>query len=364
MFADEFEQIILENNYTKFIVENIDIDVRVYVLRDKNNAYRQLIVLNHEKGKRMGGNFLEEFATQIADVLYKKGATKVNTFCLILTNDPSVEMNYGKEDSKVKNYEDCKYPYWIVDTKNRRLMIFENQPEDFYGLKTLVENMLEGRVKAKGSKQPFIPVVTILLVIINVCAFIALEIKGSTLDVDFMYKMGALSPESIIEKHEVYRVLFAMFMHFGFEHLVSNMFMLVVLGYFVEKAVKGLPYLIMYLVSGAIGSMVSSSIMYNNGQSETVCAGASGAVYGIMGVYLVLMVLYVLRVPPQIRKAEMINTLVRIAIVVGLTVSVSFYDKGIDVTAHVAGMISGVVISILWILIILRRASIISINKE
>ena len=73
-----------------------------------------------------------------------------------------------------------------------------------------------------------------------------------------------------------------MFMHFGLMHILNNMVVLGAVGQIVEKAMGHVKLLITFLVSGMCGSVLSYIVMlYNN--DFAVSAGASGAIFGLVG---------------------------------------------------------------------------------
>ena len=72
--------------------------------------------------------------------------------------------------------------------------------------------------------------VTMLLIGLNVLFFLYLEIAGSSEDVYFMYEHGALFAPAVTEQGEYYRLVTAMFMHFGIHHIMNNMIVLFAIG--------------------------------------------------------------------------------------------------------------------------------------
>ena len=86
---------------------------------------------------------------------------------------------------------------------------------------------------------------------------------------------------AVIEDGEYYRLLTAMFMHFGISHLVNNMIVLFALGDNLERALGHVKYLILYLFSGIGANWIS--MMIGNKDPMVVSAGASGAIFGVIG---------------------------------------------------------------------------------
>ena len=232
-------------------------------------------------------------------------------------------------------------------------MIFENQPDDFCGLYKSMEIALnsvdedEKKETSFLSKVRMFPYATTLLIILNVAYFIYLEMIGSTLDSNFMLKHGASNPQKILNGGEYYRLVTSMFMHFGIEHILGNMFMLAVLGDKIEKKVKTIPFLFMYLSTGLIAGIVSCA----NSTGDVVGAGASGAIYGILGVYIIVTMVEILQIPVERRIGTLKSGVIRVILVVVLTMSDALIDSSVDVTAHIAGLIAGLIIARLWFLV-------------
>ena len=131
--------------------------------------------------------------------------------------------------------------------------------------------------------------VTFWIILVNFLVFIWLEIIGDTLNPKFMFDHGAMYWKSVIEDGEYYRLFTCMFIHFGFDHLLGNMFSLFIMGYIVEKIMGKVRFATIYFVSGITASIVSLAYHYRI-EDYSVCAGASGAIYGVMGALLVIFI--------------------------------------------------------------------------
>ena len=99
-------------------------------------------------------------------------------------------------------------------------------------------------------------IVTIMLLACNVLVFLIMELMGDTNDTEFMLKMGAAWPPYIMDG-QYWRLLTSTFMHFGFEHIMNNMLVLVCAGPILEKALGHVKYLLLYLLAGVGGSTLS-----------------------------------------------------------------------------------------------------------
>lgn len=177
---------------------------------------------------------------------------------------------------------------------------------------------------------------TIGIAAINIAVFLVLECTGNTENGAWMLKAGAMYVP-LFESGQYYRVITSMFLHFGFHHLVNNMFMLFVLGSQVELETGKLRFLCIYMLSGIGGNLFS---MLNEIQTAdyAVSAGASGAIFGMVGDLLYI----------AIRNGGRIGSMTWKGILVMILVT-SYYGvttSGIDVMAHIGGLICGFISSI------------------
>lgn len=176
-----------------------------------------------------------------------------------------------------------------------------------------------------------------ILIALNVVYFLYLEIAGSSEDAYFMYEKGAMLAPAVLEGGEYYRLLTAMFMHFGIRHIVNNMLVLFALGDNLERALGHVKYLIFYLACG-IGSNWAS-MMVNGADSMTVSAGASGAIFGIVGGLLYAVVI-------NRGKLEDLSTR-QLVIMIFISLYAGFTSTGVDNAAHISGLILGILLGML-----------------
>ncbi len=190
-------------------------------------------------------------------------------------------------------------------------------------------------------KENKLPVLTLLLVGINVLVYLYVEWKGSSYDADFMLRMGAVSEPLIIEQHEIYRLVTHFFLHFGFEHLVNNMLSLLVLGYAIENVLGSIRYLILYFLSGILAG--AASIVYNISivHENTVSCGASGAIYGLTGALLCLLIM------GNRNRRRRTTEVPRYLLFIGLSLYSGSQDPTIDNAAHIGGFVVGFVVCLI-----------------
>ena len=136
-----------------------------------------------------------------------------------------------------------------------------------------------------------------------------------------------------ISRGEYWRLLTPIFMHIGFFHLVVNSFGLIVFGPIMEKIFGPTRFLLIYIMTGIWGNIFS----FISGIS--VGAGASGALFGVAGSYAAYLYLN----KDDLGKFGR-ESLVGLSWIVGINIIFGFTVSGIDNSAHLGGLISGIII--------------------
>lgn len=177
-----------------------------------------------------------------------------------------------------------------------------------------------------------------ILIGINVLVFLGMSIFGMTEDSGFMLEHGAMYAPYITEGHEYYRMFTCIFMHFGFSHLLNNMLVQFVVGSYLEKEIGSIRYLIIYIASGLGANLLSLNYDLYTG-SYAVSAGASGAIFGVIGgmLYVVL------------RSRGRVGTLTSrgLILMIVLSLYLGFTSTGVDNFAHIGGLITGFILAAL-----------------
>ena len=179
---------------------------------------------------------------------------------------------------------------------------------------------------------------TIILVVLNVLVFLAVEFTGFSQDTVHMLDWGAAYTPCIVEEGETYRIFTSMFLHFGIEHLINNMLVLFILGSRLERVIGSLRFAVIYFLGGIAGNVVS--LLYDLKQGETaVSAGASGAVFAVMGG----MILVVLCNKGRLEDLSMRQILI-LAI---FSLYFGFTSSGVDNAAHLGGFLAGFILAVI-----------------
>src|SRR5699024_12178218 len=106
-------------------------------------------------------------------------------------------------------------------------------------------------------------------------------IIGNTLSPSFMHLCGAISSSDLFLSHEYFRTISSIFLHFGIQHLLSNMIVLWALGTSLERLIGSIRYLAIYLISGIGANKISMLWYWHNGGFYIVSAASFGAIFGV-----------------------------------------------------------------------------------
>ena len=131
-----------------------------------------------------------------------------------------------------------------------------------------------------------VPVVNWIFVGLNAFAFLR-EIGMEPAELQAFIFANGLIPAQLIAnpEGEWIKIFSSMFLHGGWFHIISNMWVLLIFGDNVEAVLGGIRYLIFYLLSGVAAGLLQTYVL----PSSTIpMIGASGAVAGVLGAYLVL----------------------------------------------------------------------------
>ena len=343
----KLETYLLKNGFFPLSSNVSDIAALVKV---ENNLLNILQIIDYKSDLYLDKAQYEEIKASLRAAFNQKGVSEIHILTLILAEDTEKGASLGEEDTF------C----WLVDKQTAELLIYEDKQPDFYGMKALIEAFLqkwkenpeeldelqkeepEERVSTKKSKiieyLKKAPYVTLGMIIINL-----LLCFGCIENPALFYGKGSTS-YIYLKAGEWYRLVTSMFLHEGLDHFFSNMLLLYFMGEMLERRVGWVKYLFVYMASGIIGKLVSALYEYFTGD-YFVSFGASGAVFGIMGmlVYMVIMKRESIRIP-----------IMSMVFMIGYCIYSSFVGEHINGAAHLGGMLGGM---ILMYVLGLRRKS-------
>lgn len=186
------------------------------------------------------------------------------------------------------------------------------------------------------------PIVTLVLIFLNVLVQLYENTLPEYAAREFVWRY-ALIPD---EFHQT-SLLTSMFLHGNWFHLIGNMWFLWVFGSHLEEAMGGARYLAFYLISGVASALVQLAVSLG---SSIPTVGASGAIAGIMGAFLLLyprarvitIIFFIFITTVEIPAAFMLLYWFVIQLVSGLgSLTVRTQGQGIAWFAHVGGFVAG-----------------------
>lgn len=187
--------------------------------------------------------------------------------------------------------------------------------------------------------------ITPILILLNVVVFFIMVGSGVNImdpDVDSLLAWGG-NFKAFTLNGEWWRLLTSCFLHGGIIHLLMNMYALYYIGCLLEPRLGALKYTIAYLVCGVIASL--ASVFWND---LMVSVGASGAIFGLYGVFLALLTTNI------IDKHTQKSLLTSIGLFVGYNLLFGLTKDGIDNAAHIGGLLSGLVVGYAFYLALMR----------
>ena len=181
--------------------------------------------------------------------------------------------------------------------------------------------------------------VTVLLILLNTLIFLIVEFTGGSENGQHMLECGAAYAPLILEQGPWYRVFSSMFLHFGAPHLINNMLVLFVLGQRLEPAVGRLRFLLIYIAGGLGGNFISLFWDMRTGD-YSVSAGASGAVFAVMGGMIYVIIRH------RGRVADL--TMKQMLIMAAFSLYFGFASEGVDNAAHAGGLLCGFLAAVIF----------------
>src|SRR5215472_8722562 len=179
---------------------------------------------------------------------------------------------------------------------------------------------------------------TIVLIALNILMFLIMVLQGVSVfepTAESVLKWGAdYGPLTL--HGQWWRMVVSTFLHFGLIHLLFNMFVLFNIGLFMESLAGRVSFVVLYLVCGLGGS--AASLVWH---PSIVSAGASGAIFGLYGALLGFLVRHRGSIPGEslasLRKGAL--TFIGYNLLYGLR-------PGVDMAAHVGGLVTGFVLGL------------------
>lgn len=243
-----------------------------------------------------------------------------------LHDEKNMDLVYLEDEGDLKKY-DFLYKYFPdIDKKltftEKGMNLFLKITDDINN-----KNMVEAEKTDKIFK-PKTPYVTYALIGINVLIFLfGFLLNQSELLVNLFANYAPL-----VKDGQYYRLFTSMFVHVDVLHILFNMYALYILGAQAESFFGKGKYLLIYVLSGISGSLLS--ILLNQNAASI---GASGAIFGVMGALLYFGYNY---------RTYLGNTLVKELVpIIIINLAFGFMMTGVDNYAHIGGLVGGFLVA-------------------
>lgn len=320
--------LVTKENYTPIVVNGVRNEVW---LENVEGPYKIIRINSNYIHNKEQFNFDIYKTNNVARQIKKKTLSwKMNVLNIFLDLNDDVKLDSIDhiDNIKVNDTQDLVHNQTVVEA-------FPNIEKDIINVDNDVDLIVNvtNDINSKTAKEnrkyeevfkPKKIVVTYVLIALCTLVYI-LQILFPSLTT-----LGAVNG-SLVRSGQVYRLVTGMFMHGSIWHLLCNMYSLYVIGCATENYFGKKKFLLIYFVSGIIGSMFSC--IFNTGWS----LGASGAIFGLMGALCYFGYYYRLYMGKAL-YSEIIPVIV-------LNLALSLVVSNIDFYAHIGGLIGGVFIT-------------------
>ena len=320
--------LVTKENYTPIVVNGVRNEVW---LENVEGPYKIIRINSNYIHNKEQFNFDIYKTNNVARQIKKKTLSwKMNVLNIFLDLNDDVKLDSIDhiDNIKVNDTQDLVHNQTVVEA-------FPNIEKDIINadndvdLIVNVTNDINSKTAKENRKyeEVFKPKkIVVTYVLMAICTLIyILQILFPSLTT-----LGAVNG-ALVRSGQVYRLVTGMFMHGSIWHLLCNMYSLYVIGCATENYFGKKKFLLIYLVSGIIGSMFSC--IFNTGWS----LGASGAIFGLMGALCYFGYYYRLYMGKAL-YSEIIPVII-------LNLALSLIVSNIDFYAHIGGLIGGVFIT-------------------
>ena len=323
---------ITEENYKPMIIHGINDEIW---LENLDNNYKIVRIVSHHIHNKEQLDF-DKFKLSKIVKQVKRKTLSFKVKVLSIYTDIEDEKILNNDDVLITKEKDINNPKLvsafpdIVEKTNRK----EDGLEYFIKVTDNINKKNEKRNKIAEKifsyKQP---IVTYIIMAICIILFILMELSGGSTNSQTLLKYGA-NLDVLVKNGEYYRLFTCIFLHIGIMHLLCNMYSLYIIGREVENLFGKIKYIIIFILSGIFGSIMSLAFTHN-----TISAGASGAIFGLLGALLYFGMHYRTYLGEAIKRS--IIPIIVVNLIIGL------FAEGIDLAAHIEGLVGGVLVAMM-----------------
>ena len=322
---------ITEKNYNPMIIHGLNDEIW---LENLNEDYKIVRIVSHHIHNKEQLDF-DKFKLSRIVKQVKKKTLSFKVKVLSIYTDLEDDKILNNDDIYINKEEDINNPKLTNVFPNivEKTKVDENGLEYFIKVTDNINQKNESKSKIAEKIFSFKkPIVTYSLIFICILVFILMYVLGNGSTDNYTLLVFGANVDTLTKNGDYYRLFTSMFLHIGILHLLCNMYSLYIIGKEVENVFGKVKYLILYLLSGIAGSILSLAFNHN-----TICAGASGAIFGLLGALLYFGYYY---------RTYLGATLTRSIIpVIVLNLIIGFTSSGIDNAAHIGGLVGGILIA-------------------
>lgn len=327
---------ITEENYTPIVVKGVKDEVW---LENLDGPYRIIRINSNYIHNEEQYKFDVFKTSKVMEQIKKKTLSiSVNTLNILLNVADDVEFRSEAKNIasiKINDVNEIANDKDIVDIfpniKNKLI-------KDKEGIDLIVNVTNDINAKTCKDNETFTKIfktkkiiVTPILMAICIVLFSLMYIFGNGSENVLTLLMYGANSRALVLNGQVWRLATSIFLHIGVVHLIVNMYSLFIIGRQLEGFLGKIKYLIVFLGSGILGSLLS--IVVNDG----ISAGASGAIFGLLGSLLYFGYNY------RLYLGTVLKTQIMPVIIINLLIS--FMVPGIDAYAHLGGLVGGYLIT-------------------
>ncbi len=178
--------------------------------------------------------------------------------------------------------------------------------------------------------------ITICILVILFVVFLIETFIGGSQNTYVLIKMGAMNNYAIVAGNQWWRLFTAQFLHIGIMHLISNAVMIYYLGIYMEPILGHWRFLVVYLLSGVGGNLLSLAW----GSDSAISAGASTALFGLFGAMTATAL--------QNRNNPVLVYLGKQSFWLALiNIALDLFAPNIDIQGHIGGLVTGFLIAVI-----------------
>jgi len=187
------------------------------------------------------------------------------------------------------------------------------------------------------------PLMTYSFIAATLAVWLLTESFGSSTDARTLLRFGANMPALVLHG-QWWRLVSSIFLHVGVMHLLFNAYACFLFGTFVERMAGRRSTFTILILSG-VGGGAASAFFSNAVSSHTISAGASGAIFGLLGAAIVI----VLRLPRLFTGPQRRFLAFNLIFIGAVNMAFGFLEPNIDNLAHAGGFLTGVLCGLVFL---------------